>query len=157
MNEANSLRMSQPVRKLVFKLLKFLLQRRFPAVQWVTGEQLQQWMQSGTPPVKLLDARSPAEYAVSYLPNAELAGELIRPEQPPRMTVVYCAVGYRSARVAHQLQLAGLTQVLNLEGGIFQWANEGRPLLHQEQVTQQVHAYDLLWGWLLHAPHRAWS
>ena len=42
--------------------------------------------------------------------------------------VVYCSVGYRSARVARWLGRQGFTNVRNLDGSLFAWANEGRPM-----------------------------
>ena len=51
--------------------------------------------------------------------------------------MTYCAVGYRSAEMATQLRAAGFTNVRNLEGSIFQWANEHRPLVHGEQPVEQ--------------------
>ena len=41
------------------------------------------------------------------------------------------------------------TNVRNLDGSIFQWANEGRPLVRGNQRVQDVHPYDENWGRLL--------
>ena len=80
----------------------------------------------------LLDVRTEAEFAVSHLEGARR----IDPDNPdlssldlsPKSTVVvYCSVGYRSAGIVGQLRQAGIARVYNLTGGIFQWANEGRP------------------------------
>ena len=46
--------------------------------------------------------------------------------------VTYCSVGYRSGKMAERLQAAGYTNVRNLEGSIFKWANEHRPLVRGE-------------------------
>lgn len=103
----------------------------------------------------LLDVRAPKEYAVSHLPGAirvdqvEDAVQRIREGQPARAVVVYCSVGYRSADFAARLQSRGITNVFNLEGSIFQWANEGRPLFRGTLPVQVVHPFDRKWGRLL--------
>lgn len=110
------------------------------------------------PSAVLLDARSEAEFAVSRLPGARL----IDPDAPdlsalgplPKDTpiVVYCAVGYRSGRVARRLMQAGYSRVANLEGGAFRWAREGRPLVDDAGPTRRVHPNGAVWGWLLLDP-----
>lgn len=100
----------------------------------------------------LLDARAPEEYAVSHLPGAirvakpEDAVKQIGAGQPARAVVVYCSVGYRSADFAARLQSHGITNVFNLEGSIFQWANESRPLFRGTTPIQVVHPFDRHWG-----------
>jgi rhodanese-related sulfurtransferase len=60
--------------------------------------------------------------------------------------VTYCAVGYRSAALATKLREAGFTSVRNLEGSIFQWANEHRPLVRDNKAVTIVHPYSSFWG-----------
>ena len=60
--------------------------------------------------------------------------------------MVYSSVGYRGARVETWLKRQGYTNVENLEGGIFRWANEGRPVFRQGAPTQEVHPYQPRWG-----------
>ncbi len=103
-----------------------------------------------------LDARERNEYEVSHLPGAVWVGyEMFQPtqlEDVDKQTplVIYCSVGYRSEKVAEQLQKAGFQRVWNLYGGIFEWVNQGYPVYNmQEQPTEEVHAYDRKWGiWL---------
>jgi len=148
-------------RSLAFRIIKSLISRKFPAVKWLTTKELAQWLAD---PLKLqpiiLDARSEAEYALSHLKNAER----IDPHQPnleaitgvpDTPIVVYCSVGYRSGRIAEQLEQAGFSHVYNLEGSIFQWANEGRPLCKNDRPTTLVHPYNSLWGRLLKPQSRA--
>jgi hypothetical protein len=75
------------------------------------------------------------------------------PEDKPIVT--YCSVGYRSAAFAKKLSEAGYRNGTNLEGSIFRWANENRPLVHDGQPTDKVHPYNRLWGILLDKSHRA--
>jgi hypothetical protein len=64
--------------------------------------------------------------------------------------VVYCTVGVRSEKVGEKLKAAGYQNVRNLYGSIFEWVNQGNPVVdNQGKPTQQVHAYSRVWGvWL---------
>ena len=103
----------------------------------------------------ILDVRNPVEYKTSHLQNAILAENIKRAKrllhdvQKHQPIVVYCSVGYRSAKLAKQLMLQGFTNVSNLEGSIFQWANEGRPVYADGKMVKVVHPYDNKWGQLL--------
>lgn len=66
----------------------------------------------------------------------------------PRSSI-YCSVGYRSAGVTQRLREAGFTNVSNLQGSIFRWANEGRPVYRDRRRVQAVHPFDARWGQLL--------
>lgn len=103
----------------------------------------------------LLDARSQEEYTVSHLrgarrvePGAEAYPSLdtLTADRP---IVVYCSVGYRSAGVAQTLREQGFTNVFNLKGSIFRWANEARPVYRNGRRVEAVHPYDTSWGTLL--------
>jgi rhodanese-related sulfurtransferase len=63
--------------------------------------------------------------------------------------VVYCSIGYRSARLVEKLREGGFSEAKNLEGSIFQWANEGRPVVQNGEVVEEVHPYNKTWGLLL--------
>ena len=69
--------------------------------------------------------------------------------------VVYSSVGYRGARVAHWLAGQGYSNVQDLAGSIFQWANEGRPVFRDGRPTTEVHRYDQRWGLLLESKYHA--
>lgn len=133
-----------------------LIERRFPEVRWITTEELATRLgDPGQPRPLLLDARSDAEFAVSHLPGARRVdpdadpAPALKDADPSRPMVVYCAVGYRSARVASRLQAAGYNDVRNLRGSIFRWAEEGRPLERDGRPATGVHHYDAYWGRLL--------
>ena len=68
--------------------------------------------------------------------------------------VLYSSVGYRGARVADFLGGRATTQVQNLEGGEFRWANEGRPVFRQDRPVAEVHPYNPTWGLLLESRYR---
>ena len=106
--------------------------------------------------VYLLDTRSPSEYQVSHLKNAQFAdydnfklADVSLPDKN-KPIVVYCSVGYRSERIGEKLKEAGYKNVYNLYGGIFQWKNEGLPVYNPEgEKTDSVHTYNKRWGkWL---------
>ncbi|MBE9078886.1 rhodanese-like domain-containing protein [Romeria aff. gracilis LEGE 07310] len=141
-------------RELAWKEINGLIRLRFPAIAHLTTQALAQRLCQPNPPI-LLDARTAEEFAVSHIPQARhipdlptVQAELSRQDD----LVVYCSVGYRSARLANELQQAGFESVANLEGSIFQWFNEGRLLVRAGQPTRDVHPYNALWGKLLKSP-----
>lgn len=111
--------------------------------------------------VLLLDARDPAEYAVSHLKGAILAPDektalsSLASANPGTAIVVYCSVGLRSAILARKLQKKGVANVSNLEGSLFEWANIGLPVFHGDQPAKLVHPYSRKWGELLDSGLRA--
>jgi len=135
--------------------LKPLIATRFPRVDWVDTRTLAEWMTASehTRPL-ILDARSHDEFAVSHLEGA-LRVDPERPElgslRVPEDTsvVVYCSVGYRSAAIVEKLSAAGVDDVYNLTGGIFAWANEGRPIVKSGEPATSVHPYNDIWGYFL--------
>ena len=167
---------SRSLRLLAWKGVKSVVQRSFASVPAISTADLADWLQKETFLPLLIDARSPAEYSVSHLPGAHRAKTLAEAEavieesgiskQTAGQTaeqapiVLYCSVGYRSGRLGKALQAAGY-RVMNLEGSIFQWANEGRSLATDllatdlsesasaHHSTPRVHPYSWLWGLLL--------
>lgn len=103
----------------------------------------------------LLDARELEEFQVSHIKDAVYVGYTdfdIKSTQekipdPNTPLVVYCSIGVRSEDIAEQLITAGYTNVKNLYGGIFEWKNQGRPVVDQTQKqTEKVHAFSKYWG-----------
>ena len=148
-------------RPIAFAVVDRQITKRFPELRWLDGPALASWRADGSrrQPV-ILDARTETEYSVSHLAGAvriDPYRPLLRPlEGVPVDTpiVVYASVGYRSARVAAWLQAQGYTDVQNLEGGIFRWANEEQPIFSQDAPATQVHPYQERWGLLLESSHR---
>lgn len=142
----------RPLKAFTWQGIKRWVRRRFPSVQEISTADLADWLAQETAQPVLIDARRPAEYAVSHLPEAVQAKSVEAVEaagvSKDRPIVVYCSVGYRSARLGEKLQAAGY-QVMNLEGSLFQWANEGRLLQSAGGPTRQAHPYSRLWGLLL--------
>ena len=119
---------------------------RFRDVTHLSIETLASWLRDGRRDApQLLDVRSEEEFGISHLPGA-IRIDYRRPlgggqavVDPARPVVVYCSTGYRSSVVARKLQQAGFAEILNLEGGIFAWANAGLPLERDGQPASAVH------------------
>ncbi len=132
--------------------LEARIRAEFPEVRQLATADLATWLDDpGRPRPRLIDARTREEYEVSHLPgavHAEDVGdvELLTGGDRKQPLVVYCSVGYRSSALAARLQAEGYTDVQNLEGSIFRWANEGRPLFRGDLKTGVVHPYDASWG-----------
>ena len=101
----------------------------------------------------LLDAREEGEYRVSHLEGAIYIGydywdkavlEKIDKDAP---IVIYCSIGVRSEKIGEKLHDLGYTNVKNLYGSIFEWANQGYPLVDNAGYpTKKIHAYNWVWG-----------
>jgi rhodanese-related sulfurtransferase len=150
------------LRSVDWFILKKSLRHKFAKVDWISTAELADLLakKSEDAPV-LLDVRTQDEWNVSHLPGArriepgataEVAGAGLKKETA---IVTYCAVGYRSGEMAERLRAAGFTNVRNLEGSIFQWANEHRPLVRGNARVAQVHPYSGFWGRLLNDGVRA--
>jgi len=63
--------------------------------------------------------------------------------------VAYCSVGYRSSELVQKLRERGFTNIRNLEGSIFEWANGGRSVERDGRGVEEVHPFDEQWGKLL--------
>jgi rhodanese-related sulfurtransferase len=109
----------------------------------------------------ILDSRELAEFEISHLTNAkwvgysDFSGSRVDGIPKDANVVVYCSIGVRSENIAGKLLASGFSNVWNLYGGIFAWANEQRHLVKQNQKpTIDVHGYDKNWGQLLNNPAR---
>jgi rhodanese-related sulfurtransferase len=102
----------------------------------------------------LLDTRDREEHLVSTIPGAvfwdgeiteesDLPGGISR-DQP---IVVFCSIGYRSEKAGEKLMEAGFTNVRNLYGSIFEWANRNYTLVDAlDKPTRDLHVYNQLWS-----------
>jgi len=107
--------------------------------------------------VVVFDVREEAEFEVSHIEGAiqippdvdveefiEDFGEMLDGKQ----AIFYCSVGRRSsdtlARLTPALEEIGVNSTANLEGGIFNWANQDNSL-----IGDKVHPYNQYWGRLL--------
>jgi rhodanese-related sulfurtransferase len=148
-------------RPIAFDILRRVTDHKFPNGKWVDAAELLRWRADpGRAPPGVLDARTEVEYAVSHLDGA-VRIDPYRPSLRPlrgfskdTAIVLSSSVGYRGARVADFLARQGYTQVYNLEGGQFRWANEGHPVFRQDRPIAEVHPYNPTWGLLLESRYR---
>ena len=112
-----------------------------------------------TDDIILLDIREADEFAISHIAGArridpEISTENLLTLLPTDLTdktiIVYCSVGRRStalaARAKAHLLATGAADIVNLEGGIFGWHNEKRPLTSASGSTDYIHPYNEYWN-----------
>ena len=103
-----------------------------------------------------LDTRAYPECHVSHIARAQWVGyeeftlDKVKNIDKGTPIVVYCSVGVRSERIGRKLIAAGFTRVQNLYGSLFEWVNQGYPVVDGAGLpTLRVHAYSPAWGvWL---------
>lgn len=133
------------------------IRAKFPTVAHISTDTLQSWLDKSPQRenLLLLDVRDPKEYAVSHLQDArpvsskDEALKVLQGTPADQRIVLYCSVGHRSSELAQFLMKKGYTEIYNLEGSIFAWANEGRPVYRGKERVTVVHPYDRNWGRLL--------
>jgi len=128
--------------------IKARVRKTYPGVPQLSVEE---FAKSGADKL-LVDVRAQSEYSVSHIPGAvhidDPAALLAYAKaNPGKELVLYCSVGMRSSKAAAALQKQGISRVTNLEGSIFQWANDHRPLVDAKGATEEVHPYNAFWGW----------
>ena len=130
------------------KMLQKKYQQDFPVI---STEDAQALMNTGK--AVFLDTREPEEFAVSHLPGAINVGyqkvdwEKIATLDKTAKIIVYCSVGIRSQDIGKQIQQKGFSDVQNLYGGIFLWADQAKEMHNQEGAkTGKVHGYNRWWG-----------
>ena len=123
--------------------LKDEVRVKFPDVPRIPTDELANWLKrTGETHPLLLDVRSAAEYDTSHLPGARRASDTLAElgieGTPNHPIVLYCTVGFDSSREAQRYLQRGHTRVQTLEGGVFLWANEERPLENSRGPTTTV-------------------
>ncbi len=104
-----------------------------------------------------LDAREPSEYNVSHIQGAINVGyDHFSPQYVEKLDrdtpiIIYCSIGYRSEKIGEKLKKMGFKKVYNLYGSIFEWVNQGNPVVDSHNVkTNKVHGYNASWArWIL--------
>jgi rhodanese-related sulfurtransferase len=147
-------------RELKWGFLDAKIHHDFPKVRRISTEELAAWLHNAQrkQPV-LLDVRTEPEFAVSHLrgarrvdPGSSVTALDLARDEP---IVTYCSVGYRSSAYAQKLQQAGYRNVVNLDGSIFKWANEGRTVYRDGRPVEKVHPFNRKWESLLDKKLRA--
>ena len=146
----------QAQHRLQWEVVKAGIRSRYPAVAQISVPALQDWLRDTTRlrPL-LLDTRTAAEFADGHLEAARHADAVgsamlqLRQRAPGGVAVLYCSVGYRSSALAAALLARGAQRIFNLEGSLFEWANQGLPVVAADGRPGKVHPYDRWWGALL--------
>jgi rhodanese-related sulfurtransferase len=143
-------------QKIIWFLINQFIHYRFRNVKHITVDELKQWLnRSEINNPLLLDARANSEYQISHLKHALPIGEkkdsniYLNSLSTDHPIVVYCSIGYRSAKIVEDFQKMGYTKVFNLTGSIFQWISEGYDIFQGQDVSKQIHTYNKGWERLL--------
>ena len=91
----------------------------------------------------LLDVREDDEWAAGHAPGAHHVPMMdipVRMAEVPQDgdVVVVCRMGARSAQVVAYLRGNGWDNVVNLDGGMEDWAASGRPLVSEDGQPARV-------------------
>ncbi len=100
-----------------------------------------------------LDIREEEEYNTSHIRTATRMspdGSDIKKSKIAKkdeLIIVYCSIGARSQTFGEQLEEAGYTNVVNLYGGLFNWANHKFPMVdNKKKTTTNIHGYSADWS-----------
>jgi rhodanese-related sulfurtransferase len=105
--------------------------------------------------IVFLDTREPKEFNVSHIENSINVGfdkfdsKKVAPilKDKNSTIVVYCSIGVRSEKIGEKLLKLGYKNVYNLFGGIFEWKNNGRKVVtNQNTATDKIHAFNKEWS-----------
>lgn len=109
--------------------------------------------------VVFIDTREKKEYEVSHIKGALYVGyddfdsTSLNHIDKKTIIIAYCSVGYRSGKIGKKLLKYGYTNVFNLFGGIFSWANNNNPVYSSNEKVEKVHPYNNNWGKWLNAKY----
>jgi len=91
--------------------------------------------------VHVLDVREDVEWTQGHIEGAQHIPLMEIParvsELPDGQTLVVCKMGGRSAKAVAYLQAQG-NSVVNLDGGMLDWAASGRPMVSETDALPQV-------------------
>ena len=106
-------------------------------------------------PLVILDARESIEYEISHIEEAIYVGydsldfSILKRIPADNKIVIYCSIGYRSEKVAEEVNKTGHNNVYNLYGGIFDWVNSGYTIVDSSGRTHNIHPFNKDWEkWL---------
>ena len=111
---------------------------RTARIAQIDAESVARRLEAGS--VHVIDVRSQAEWQAGHIPGAQhiWLGDLFGPARTDpggRPVVVHCQGGARSAIAASVLQAQGVTDVLNLAGGLDEWRASGHRVEEEAAET----------------------
>jgi len=101
-------------------------------LQRFSARQLADYLQQAQP--RLIDVRENWEFAICRIEGSELIPMREIPERqneldPDQETVLICHHGVRSLQVAFYLRNQGFNNIINLDGGVADWAVSVDPMM----------------------------
>lgn len=95
----------------------------------MSARELKAYLETTDSQPLLLDVREPWEYDIARIDGSQLLPMRNIPEKlaeldQARETVLICHHGIRSRQVGRYLQSQGFTNLINLRGGVEEWARE---------------------------------
>lgn len=121
-------------------------QKKFPKVEDISAEKARALAEQKQ--VIFVDARKPAEQAVSMLPDA-VTQEMVLKDPTlieGKTAVVYCTIGYRSGVWAEKMAQRGI-HLTNLAGGILAWVHAGGKIYGPQGETKRIHIFGAAWDY----------
>ncbi|HEY9151081.1 MAG: rhodanese-like domain-containing protein [Gammaproteobacteria bacterium] len=103
-------------------------------IQEIDSATLEHQLRADPDHYRLVDVRGPAEWPQGIIEGAELLPLHLLPLQAgqwrdPRPILFYCRSGARSAQACAWMMAQGHGAVVNLRGGVLDWARHGLPLV----------------------------
>ncbi|HBO84993.1 MAG: hypothetical protein A2073_03480 [Deltaproteobacteria bacterium GWC2_42_11] len=106
----------------------------------VTAGELHAMIKDGEKDMLIIDVRTPAEFNKGYISGAinipvdKIAGMKDFPYKSK--VVLYCTTGVRSFRAKKLLAKKGITDILDLEGGINAWVKNGGEVITPQKTSE---------------------
>lgn len=151
------------------------LRLKFSDVDHLDTTKLSAWVQNSNKTdgkkLLILDVREEEEFNVSHLHESILMSPSASHEQIREVLkenigklkqenisdhtveiICYCSLGYRASNLARKINdlkssLETPVNIYNLEGSLFKWANEGRPMVDGNgHSTKFAHPYSAFFG-----------
>lgn len=111
------------------------------SINEISASKLGQEMTQNPDRYRLIDIRTPAETSQGIIPGAELIPMHLIPmhmnhwHKEKRTIVLYCRSGARSAQLCAYLTVQNdAIDVVNLRGGVIDWAREGQALGRPDEI-----------------------
>lgn len=99
-------------------------------IKEIDALELARWLEEKNGKIRLIDVRTPQEFAAGTVPGAEHLPLQMLPQRmneldPEETYVFICRSGQRSASACQFLAQYGFENVYNLRGGVIGWAASG--------------------------------